>query len=147
MTHAAPLSKQHAHRTRRADAFGDVGVGDGGAHRDLAQRLPDAALEGGAAHVQRQVQAHRGVLDETDHRRHPLLEFLVGADQPGRLEAVLQVAHQLFGILVQRDFADAGVAGRHQQRAERALAHGSLAGYRWGIERKRELIEREAKAA
>ena len=24
---------------------------------------------------------------------------------------------------------------------------GSLAGYRWGIERKRELIEREAKAA
>ena len=38
---------------------GDLGVARGLAGRDLAQRLPDALLEGGAAHVERQVEADR----------------------------------------------------------------------------------------
>ena len=39
-----------------------------------AQRLPDALLEGGAAHVERQVETLRRRLDEADHPGDELLE-------------------------------------------------------------------------
>ncbi|MCY1525254.1 hypothetical protein D9M68_602260 [compost metagenome] len=45
----------------------------------------------------------------------------VGADQARRLEAVLQVADELLRVFVQGDLADAGIAGGHQQGAQRAL--------------------------
>ena len=89
-----------AHRRRRADAFGDLRIGGGGASRNLAQRFPHAALEGGAAHIQRQVQAQRRVFDEAHHLGHPAFELGVGADQAGLAEAFLQAAHQVFGVFV-----------------------------------------------
>ncbi|AMP69484.1 hypothetical protein UW163_08375 [Ralstonia solanacearum] len=48
-----------AYRAGPADAFGDFGVRDGRAGRDVAQRPPDRALERCAAHVERIVEAER----------------------------------------------------------------------------------------
>src|SRR5260221_14575094 len=49
--------RHRAHGFRRADALRDLRVARRRAGRDLAQRLPDALLKGGAAHVERQVEA------------------------------------------------------------------------------------------
>ena len=92
--------------------------------RDLAQRLPDALLEGGAAHVERQVEAERRRLDEAHDLGDQLLEIGIAADQLRAREAVLEIAHKRVRIVAQQDGADALVALRHQDRAERALADG-----------------------
>src|SRR2546422_861271 len=70
-----------AHGFRRADALRDLRVRHRGSGRDLAQRLPDALLKGGAAHIERQVEPERRRFDEADHLGDPLLEVLVAADQ------------------------------------------------------------------
>src|SRR5258707_7780949 len=49
--------RYRAHGFRHADALRDLRVGHRRPRRNLAQRLPDALLKGGAAHVERQVEA------------------------------------------------------------------------------------------
>src|SRR5690606_3638666 len=49
-----------AHRAWLPDALRDAGIAGGSARGNIAECLPDPFLEGGAAHVQRQVQPGRG---------------------------------------------------------------------------------------
>ena len=115
-------ARHGAHGARRADAAGQLGIGNGRARRDVAQRLPYLALERRAAHVQGQVQPHGRIFHEAHHGGHPAFEFRIAADQAGGPETVLQSAHQAVGVFVQGDFADARRGGGHEQRAQRALA-------------------------
>ncbi len=55
-----------AHGLGPADRLGDLGVGRRCSRRDGAERLPDLLLEGGAANVERQVEALAWSLDEAD---------------------------------------------------------------------------------
>ena len=111
----APTSaRRSARRSRRSSR-----VLPGG---NLAQRLPDALLERGAAHVQRQIQAEPRRLDQADHLRHELFEAAVAADQLGARESILQIARQRVRIVAEQDRADAPLAGCDQDRTERAFA-------------------------
>src|SRR5947209_909543 len=46
--------RHRAYRGRAADPFGDLAVARGSPGGDVAERLPDALLERGAAHIERQ---------------------------------------------------------------------------------------------
>src|SRR3989449_9947333 len=113
-----------AHGFRRADALRDLRVRHRGAGRDLAQRLPDALLKGGAAHIERQVEPERRRFDEANYLGDPLLEVLVAADQGRPGKAVLELAHQRLGLVAQQNGAHAFAGGGDQDRAERAFADG-----------------------
>src|SRR5258706_226695 len=56
--------RHRAHGFRHADALRDLRVGRSRAGRDLAQRLPDALLKGGSAHVERQIETQGRRLDQ-----------------------------------------------------------------------------------
>ena len=88
------------------------------------RRLPDAKLEGGAAQIERQVEAECGCLDEADHARDALLVVAVRTDQGGARETVLQGAYQQVGIIADQDRSHALVARCDQNRAQRALGDG-----------------------
>src|SRR5258708_18253902 len=113
-----------AHGFRQADALRDWRVGHRRAGRNLAQRLPDALLKGGAAYIERQIEPERWRFDEADHFSHPLLEALVAADQRRLGKAVLELAHQRLGFVAEQNGADALVGGGDENRAERAFADG-----------------------
>ena len=63
-----------------------------------------------------------GRLDEADDPRDRALELAVAAHELRAREAVLEVAHQLIGIVPQHDGANALIRGGHQHRPERGLA-------------------------
>ena len=109
---------------RVADAAGDFGVAGGLAEGDLGERVPDALLEGGAADVEREVQADSRIFDEADDFCDGQLEVAVGADQVRAGKAVLEVAGELVGIVAEEDGADAFVGRGDEDGAERALADG-----------------------
>ena len=113
-----------AHRSRRTDLLGDARVRLRLAGRDLAQRQPDALLEGRAAHVERQGEAVGRRLDQPDHLGHQLLVRRVAADQPRPRKPVLEVAHQRLGIVAEQDRGDTLGARRDEDGTERALADG-----------------------
>src|ERR1700682_5576845 len=106
---------------RRADAFSDLCVADSGARRNLAQCLPHAFLKGGAAYIEGKAQAQRRCFDEPDDLRNQLLECCVPPNQPRLGELVLQVVHELFGIITQQNGADPPLALGDQDSAKRAL--------------------------
>src|SRR6202171_5508990 len=66
-----------AGRLRRANAAGDVAVARGLSCGDGPQCLPDAALEGCAPHIQRQIQSQSGRFHESDHPSNPLFELSI----------------------------------------------------------------------
>src|SRR5205085_8530757 len=104
-----------------ADAGCDLRITDRLAGRYFTKRPPYPFLERGALDVQRQVQAERGCFYEADDLRHKLLKVTIAADQRGVAELVLQVPRQLVGILAEQDGADAALALRDEDGAERAL--------------------------
>src|SRR5207245_5327117 len=118
------------HGLRRADARGDLRIRRRGAGGDLAQRLPHALLERGAAHVQRQVEAERGRLDEADHLRDQPLEVAVTADQPRLGKSVLELTRQRVRIVAEQDRADAALGGGHEDEDRKSTrlnsSHGSI---------------------
>ena len=116
--------RHRAHGLRQADALRDLRVGHSRTGRDLAQRLPDALLEGGAAHIERQIETEGRRFDEADHLGHPLLEAFVPADQRRLGKAVLEFAHQRLGSVAEQDGADALAGGGDEDGAERAFADG-----------------------
>src|SRR5690606_31587342 len=105
------------HSFGRAYAFGDVGVADGDAWRDLTERAPDSFLEGRSLYIQWQVQANRGRFDEAHDLSDQLLEVAVAADDFGFGKLILQVTNQLIGIVAQQDGADAALALGYQNRS------------------------------
>ena len=95
------------------------------ARRNLAQRLPDALLEGGAAHIERQVEPQPRRFDETRPPARPVRSN--SASPPismARGKRILQVSHQRVGIVAQQDRANARSLCGHQDRPQRALADG-----------------------
>jgi len=101
-----------------ADAMRDLRVGDSPTGWNLAQCLPHALLKCCAAHVQRQVKAHLRRIYKADHLGHESLELRVAADQLCARESILQIAHELFGIVAEQDRTHAALARRHQDRAQ-----------------------------
>ena len=92
-----------AHRLRRPDAPRDFGVGHGLADGNLLQRLPHPLLEGGAADVERKIQADPRRLDEADDPRDQSLIVAVGANETRLREAILEIADELLGIVSEQD--------------------------------------------
>ena len=113
-------------RFRRTDAPGELGIAHRLACRDLLQRTPDALLERGAAHVERQIESQAGGLHQTHHLGNQLLEPGVAADQPGMRELVLEIPRELAGIVAHENGAHATIALRDQDRPESALADGEM---------------------
>ena len=65
------------HRFWRADALGNLGVARRFADRNFGERLPNALLKRGAAHIERQVEPYARRFDEADHFRDQLFERLI----------------------------------------------------------------------
>src|SRR6185503_1500895 len=107
---------------RRPDSPRELGVARGVAGRNLAHRLPDALLKGGAANIERQFEADLRRLDEADDPRDERLECFVAADEARPRKSILQVTGQSVRIVADRDGADAALALRDENRAERAFA-------------------------
>src|SRR5258708_9932347 len=116
-------------RSRMTDFSGQVGVADGRADGYFSQRFPDALWKGGAAHVEREVEADLGRLDETDNFGDPALECVVAADQVRFGKSVLELLHQGVRIVGKGDGADAFFRGRDKDGTERAFAHGEAEGF------------------
>src|SRR5262245_12528030 len=75
-----------------ANAVGNFGVGRGGASGDFSQGVPDAALEGRAADVERQIETGVRRCDETDDVGDEARKFAVSADGLGAGKTGLQFA-------------------------------------------------------
>ena len=86
--------------------------------RNLLQCLPHPLLERGAADVQWQRGASRRILDQAYDLCHQLLVALVGADQFGLAEALLQRLQQCLRIVAEQDRDHAGPAAGHQHAAQ-----------------------------
>src|SRR5579859_6981826 len=82
------------HRVRRADATSDVAIACGLPGWYLAERLPDALLEGGATDVERQVEADVRCLNKAHDCGDQCFEGGIAAEQIGVRELILQVLHQ-----------------------------------------------------
>ncbi|MNJ49794.1 hypothetical protein D3C77_450450 [compost metagenome] len=113
-----------AYRFGRANALGNVGIAGGGSGRNRAQGLPHPFLKGGAAQVQRQVQADSWYFDQSHHARYQRFEFGVATQQVGLGEFVLQVLQQCVRVITEQNRADATFTLRHQNCTQRALADG-----------------------
>lgn len=113
-----------AHRLRRTDALGDVGIAGGTAGGNLTQGLPDAFLERRAAYVQRQVEADGRGFNKPYNLGDQLLEIMVGTDQVRAAKLVLQIADQLVRVVPEQNRANAAFTLRNQNRPQGALANG-----------------------
>src|SRR5205823_6995100 len=92
-------ARHRADGLRRADTLRQLRIGRGAPGGDLAQCLPDALLECRAAHVQRQVEAQPGRLDEADDLRDESLELPVAADHARVGESTLKVTRERIGLV------------------------------------------------
>src|SRR4051812_26895330 len=92
-----------AHAVRRADARRDLGIANRRTQWNLTKRRPDTLLERRAAHVQRQVESSRRLLDQTDHLRNGLLEGYVSSNEDRLREAILKVTNQHISIIAEQD--------------------------------------------
>src|SRR5262249_55322635 len=112
-----------AHGFRRANPLGEIAIACGGPCGDLADRLPHPLLEGGAADVERQIEATSRRLDKTDHLRHKPLERFIAAKTLRFWEAILQGADHRLGVVADLDRAPPFAGGGDEDRTERALAN------------------------
>jgi hypothetical protein len=102
-----------------ADPAGDFGVGGRLAGGDAADDLPDPLLEGGASHVERQVQAARGGLDESDHLRQVRLETALVPDEEQPRKEHPELFCDLVRVIADQDRHHALCGARDQDRPER----------------------------
>src|SRR6266851_7611294 len=92
-----------AHRLRRSNAPSDFGVGNRLADGNLLERLPYTLLEGGAADVERKIQADHRRLNEADNPRDEGLIVAIGANETRLRKAVLGIADELVRIVPEQD--------------------------------------------
>src|SRR5690606_12317959 len=118
-----------AYRPGLLQPIGQLGVAEGGAGRNVPQGLPDAGLEGGAANVQRQVQAAPRVLDHCDHLVHHGGEVVVRGPQLRPWKAPAQLAQQLFRLVTQQDGTDAPAALTDHYLAQAGVTQGVADGF------------------
>src|SRR5262249_15839681 len=111
------------HGFRRANPLGEIAIACGGPCGDLADRLPHPLLEGGAADVERQIEATGRRLDKTDHLRHKPLERFIAANKLRFGEAARRSAAQRPGLAANPDRAPPFAGGGDEDRPERALAN------------------------
>ena len=107
-----------AYRLRGADTPRDLGIGNGLADGNLLKRPPHPMLEGGAADVERKVEADIGRLDEADDPRDQSLIVAIGADEARVREPILKIADELVRVVSQQDRGDALCARGDQDGAE-----------------------------
>ena len=77
----------------------DLGIGNGLADGDSLKRPPYALLKGGAAHVERKVQANSRFLNEGYNSRDQSLVVPIRADKMCFREPILEVTNKLIGIV------------------------------------------------
>ncbi|MOA20804.1 hypothetical protein D3C78_1412690 [compost metagenome] len=86
--------------------------------------MPDPLLKCGAAYIQWQVQANRRGFNKADDLGNQRFERLIGANQIGSPELVLQITDQLVRIIAEQNRANPAFTLRHQNRTQRTLADG-----------------------
>src|SRR5215469_15601695 len=96
--------------------------------RNSLQLLPDALLEGGAANIQRQVQADSRSLDEANDLRDELLVLLISTNETGLGKLVLEISGKRIGIITHEDRADSFFGGGDKNGAQRRLRDGKANG-------------------
>src|SRR3954470_22432958 len=95
-----------AHRFWLTDTGGDFGVSGGRARWNVAERLPNTLLEGGAANIEGKITGLARLFYETDHPRDQTLEIPIAADQIRLAETALEVLHEFIRIVAKQDGAD-----------------------------------------
>ena len=125
--------------------------------RDLEDRFPRAQLVGGEAAYERLVAQVVGLVEAPAHGLALPLDIRGTAFQQrvwlalreipaGKTETYSSIAEKIGSPLSVRAVAGACAANAHAVAipCHRVVRHdGGLSGYRWGVERKRELIDRE----
>lgn len=128
--------------------------------RDLEDRFPRARLVGGDAGYERLVAQVVGLVEAPAHGLALPLDVRGTAFQQrvwlalreipaGKTETYSSIAEKIGSPSSVRAVAGACAANAHAVAipCHRVVRHdGGLSGYRWGVERKRELIEREHRA-
>jgi len=137
-----------------------LGEDPGALVRDLEDRFPQARLVGGDAAYEQLVAQVVGLVEAPAHGLALPLDVRGTAFQQrvwlalreipaGRTETYSSIAERIGAPSSVRAVAGACAANAHAVAipCHRVVRHdGSLSGYRWGVERKRELIEREQRA-
>jgi AraC family transcriptional regulator, regulatory protein of adaptative response / methylated-DNA-[protein]-cysteine methyltransferase len=137
--------------------FTDVASGE----EDLRRRFPGARIEPGDAHLQGWLRTVLGLIDGSAPRAELPLDIRGTAFQTKVWKALQRIPAGKtvsYGELARRIGAPSSVRAVARACAQNSMAvvvpchrvigsNGKLTGYRWGIERKRALIEREAAAA
>src|SRR5258708_23972096 len=111
-------------RFGRTDLLRDLRVGDGLTNRDVLERLPHTPLEGGAAHIERQIEAEGRSFDEADDTRYKRFVVPVGSDQAGSGETILELAHQFFRVVAKKDRGNTFLARRDEDGAKGYFTDG-----------------------
>lgn len=83
-------------------------------------------MKRGAANIQRQRQPVLRRFNQAHHLRHQRFILRIAADQLGVGEFVLQILHQLLRIVPQQNGADAHLALRRQDLAQRTAPDGEM---------------------
>jgi hypothetical protein len=105
---------------RTPDALRNLSVAGRVAWTDRAQRAPYSLLKDRPTNVERQVEPERWSLHERHHASDELLEGGISSDQLGIRKLVLEVAHQLLGIVAEQNRADASLGPCNDDVPERA---------------------------
>ena len=92
-------ARHGAHRRRRADAFGDLRIGGGGANRNLAQRFHTRRWKAVPRTSSGRFRPSDG-LRRSPPPRPPSVRTRRRRRSGGLAEAFLQAAHQVFGVFV-----------------------------------------------
>src|SRR5471030_2548445 len=108
-------------RFGRSNALGNLGVTGRFPCGDFTQCLPDTFLEGGAAHVQRQVQANGWRFDETDDLCDQQLEVLITTNKVRFTEHILEVTHQRIRIIAKKNRANTALALSYENGTQGTL--------------------------
>ena len=111
-------ARDGAHRLRRSDAPGELGVGNRLAGRDLLERLPYALLEGCAADVDGKIEAPSRRFNQADNLRDQGLIIAIRANEMRFRKAVLKIADQLVRIVSEQDRGDALPARSNEDGAQ-----------------------------
>src|ERR1700726_4697716 len=97
-----------------ANPLRDHRVSHGLTDWDLLQRLPHALLKGRATDIKWQVEADMRCFDEANDLRDQLLVGFVTSHQLCPWEAVLQLADQKLGVVIDQDGGNPFLAGSNQ---------------------------------
>src|SRR5262245_28337491 len=109
---------------RQADTRGNFGIAGRRADRDVAQGLPYTLLERSTAQIERQVEALRRRIDESDDLRDEMLEFQRAFDNGASWKAAPQLRGEIRTIIAKEDGAHALSTSCHENGTDQAFPEG-----------------------